>query len=80
MEDFKRPDHNDFRTSTELKKEQFSGVRHNSLNDYMEFWIDGEVKFDMSVAEFRMHPEKWEKEMADCLGLTKVEFESLKGN
>ncbi len=80
MEDFKRPDHPDFMDSNELTKIHFSGVRHNSLSDYMEFWIEGEKKFEMSVMDFKFDPQKWADKMADCLGLTKVEFEKLKGN
>lgn len=80
MEDFKRPNHNDFKDSAELRKESFSGIRHNSLSDYMEFWVDGEKKFEMSALDFIFSPEKWEKEMADCLGLHNVEFTTAKGN
>jgi hypothetical protein len=46
----------------------------------MEFWIEGEKKFEMSVTEVRSNPEKWKKEMADCLGLHHIEFEPEKGN
>ena len=79
-EDFKRPDHPDFMTSSELAKIHFSGIRHNSINDYMEFWIEGERRFDMSVMDFKFSPEKWEQEMANCLGLYKVEITKEKGN
>ncbi len=42
--DFKRPNHNDFRDSLELRKENFSGVRRNSLTREWEIWILGEIK------------------------------------
>lgn len=80
MEDFKRPNHNDFRDSSELAKEKFCGVRHNLISNYMEFWIEGEKKFEMSVLEFQQNPQKWADEMASCLGLHKVEFQPAKGN
>jgi len=80
MEDFKRPDHNDFRDSSELAKESFCGIRHNSLSDYMELWVEGSKILEMSVTEIRSNPEKWKKELADALGLHHIEFEPAKGN
>lgn len=74
MEDFKRPNHNDFLTAAELKKESFCGVRHNSLTDYMEFWIEGEVIFDMPAYDFATHQDIWKQKMADYLGLHKVDY------
>lgn len=74
MEDLKRPNHNDFRDSSELAKEEFSGIRHNSISQYVEFWMIGEKKFEMPVHEFATNPEKWRQKMADCLGLHNVEF------
>jgi len=41
--DSKRPDHPDFMRASELKKAEFSGIRHNSLTDQMEIWKVGEV-------------------------------------
>lgn len=80
MEDFKRPNHNDFKDSAELRKENFSGIRHNSITDNMEFWIDGRIEFEMPAQDFLSQQDLWKQKMADCLGLTKVEFDNLKGN
>ena len=44
MEDFKRPDHNDFKDFYELTKDKFSGVRHNSISNEIEIWVLGEIK------------------------------------
>lgn len=41
---FKRPDHPDFMTASELKKKEFSGVRRNSLTNHWEIWLVGELK------------------------------------
>jgi hypothetical protein len=41
---FKRPDHPDFHTSAELKKNQFSGTRANSITQEWEIWILGELR------------------------------------
>ena len=43
-ENFKRPDHNDFKDSSELRKERFSGVRNNSISHEWEIWVEGERK------------------------------------
>lgn len=43
-EQFKRPDHDDFRTHSELNKLEFSGVRHNSVTQEWEIWILGEIR------------------------------------
>ncbi|MGE4259199.1 MAG: hypothetical protein AB7F19_07645 [Candidatus Babeliales bacterium] len=42
-EEFKRPNHNDFRTTKELKDIKFSGTRANSITDTVEFWVLGEI-------------------------------------
>lgn len=42
-EEFKRPNHPDFMTSSELKKAEWSGVRQNELSREWEFWIVGEI-------------------------------------
>ena len=41
---FKRPDHPDFMSASELKKMEFSGVRRNSLSKHWEIWLVGELK------------------------------------
>lgn len=44
IDDYKRPDHNDFKDFYELRKEKFSGIRHNSISQEIEIWLDGEIK------------------------------------
>ncbi len=43
-ESFKRPNHPDFMTSSELKKMEWTGVRQNEITREWEFWIVGEIK------------------------------------
>jgi hypothetical protein len=43
-EKFRRPDHDDFRTHAELKKLEFTGVRHNTVTKEWEIWIFGVIK------------------------------------
>lgn len=42
-EGFIRPNHNDFKTTDELKKEEFTGVRSNTITGDFEFWFFGEI-------------------------------------
>lgn len=49
--EFKRPDHPDFQTSSELKKAEWTGVRQNEISREWEFWIVGEIKKRIPEAE-----------------------------
>lgn len=71
-EEFKRPDHNDFLTSTELKKAKFSGVRHNSITDMQEIWILGRLEGSMAMSMVAAFPKKWEELYRDVFGLSSV--------
>ena len=41
---FKRPDHPDFMTFSELQKIKFTGVRSNKIMQDYEFWAEGEIR------------------------------------
>lgn len=70
-EEFKRPDHPDFMSSSELAQMRWSGIRHNSLIDKLEIWYDGVVK-----GEFGKHEqERLEKAFAEIFGLHIVKTE-----
>lgn len=43
MEEFNRPNHPDFMTTSELKKAGFSGMRDNRLIQQYEIWITGDM-------------------------------------
>lgn len=45
--EYKRPDHNDFCSSYELKQKQFSGTRNNVLSGYLEIWVLGEKRAEV---------------------------------
>ena len=65
---FKRPDHPDFNTESELKKMEFSGVRINSLTNEWEIWIVGERK----AYGNKKDRAAFEKAYADVFGLEHV--------
>jgi hypothetical protein len=48
-EQFKRPDHADFKLATELQKEEFSGWRHNKIGGELELWVNGKIKGTLST-------------------------------
>lgn len=60
-EDYKRPNHNDFRFTSELMKTNFTGVRNNSLLDMQELWINGEIVLAMRVEDIVRDPSAWDK-------------------
>ena len=55
-EDVKRSDHPDFATTSELKKQLWSGVRLNSITSDYEFWVNGEILKIVSLLKVRADP------------------------
>lgn len=70
--DFKRPNHEDFMDSSELRKMEYSGVRHNAIGNCMEIWILGEVTDSMSTLQIQQHPGMFEKMYQDRFNLNEV--------
>lgn len=75
--DFKRPNHTDFMDSSELKKLEFSGIRHNNLIQTMEIWVLGEVKGSLPDHEVMLYPEKFNALYADIFGLNEVKVDGV---
>lgn len=72
MEDFQRPNHADFMDSSELKKKEFSGLRHNSLSDEAEVWIRGEVVKRVTRAEVAINPLAINRAFEEAFGLPEI--------
>jgi len=72
MEDFKRPNHLDFMTASELKAAKFSGLRHNSLTDDAEIWILGDLTRLITKAEVMQNPHAINQAMEEVFALHKV--------
>lgn len=68
-EEFKRPDHPDFMTSSELAAKKFSGVRYNELGQQNEFWIVGEMVKAITFAEIKADPAIMGKTHVELFGL-----------
>lgn len=64
-ENFKRPDHPDFMTSSELKQIGFTGIRQNNLAVQWEFWVLGNVEKTVSFQDVAR----------DSLALTRAHME-----
>ena len=71
-EEFKRPDHKDFMTSTELKETKFSGIRSNSINQDMEMWVAGKLVFRVTVEQRALNPNAWEDAFKDYFAINDV--------
>lgn len=74
LETFKRPNHTDFMTAVELKKDGFSGLRHNSVADGMEIWVEGERKVFLSGNDMAANPFLLERAMEEVFALNHVEI------
>lgn len=72
MEDFKRPNHPDFATSLELKEQQWTGVRHNSVAECMEVWLLGEVKKTITPRMLATNLHAIDEAIAEVFALDEV--------
>lgn len=70
-ESFKRPNHYDFMTSSELKAAKFSGTRHNRLMACYEIWTLGDVRRVVTEDQVREDPLALTKAMDELFGLSR---------
>jgi len=68
-EHYQRSDHNDFATSSELKKREFTGWRHNAIGEVMELWVLGEIKRVITPQMFGLDKNIMEKTYAEVFAL-----------
>lgn len=68
-EEFKRPDHPDFMTSSELKAAKWSGVRQVQLTNCTEFWIEGECVKMVTQQDIKLNPKAIQLAHAELFGL-----------
>ena len=73
IEVMERPDHPDFKTESELRKANWSGIRINSMTNEWEIWIDGERK----AYGAKKDKEAFHKAYADVFGFEAVSTELL---
>lgn len=68
-ENFKRSDHNDFATASELRDRGFSGWRENKILMVYELWLDGSIKRNVSFERAASDPDALEKALVEYMGL-----------
>lgn len=68
-ESFKRSNHNDFATTSELKERKFSGWRQNNVAQEAELWVDGEIVRRVTAVQIALDPLACEKVFADFFKL-----------
>lgn len=80
MEDFRRPNHPDFMTTSELKKEQWSGIRHNALSQNCEIWLLGEIRASVSPELVELNHHAIDEAYAEvfCLHEVRPDIPELK--
>ena len=72
MEDFQRPDHPDFMTTSELKEKEFTGIRHNSLTNDCEIWLLGSIGECVTPQQVEMNLHAIDDAMARVFALEEV--------
>lgn len=75
-EEYKRPSHRDFMTSSELRNDAFSGTRINSISGELELWVLGELRGSVGLNDVEGVTKMYEKVFA----LTAVEMQSVSSN
>ena len=68
-EEFKRPNHPDFMTSSELKALEWSGVRQEKISGATEFWIGGEIVKLVTSEDIKLNPKAIQLAHAELFGL-----------
>lgn len=69
IEDFHRPSHADFKTTSELTKEEFTGLRHNSLTDRLEIWMLGNIEAEISRVDIKLNKYAVQDKMEEIFAL-----------
>ena len=72
MEDFSRPNHNDFATTAELKEREFTGFRHNSITEACEIWLLGRCEASVSPEMVEINPHAIDDAYAEVFSLGEV--------
>lgn len=69
MEDFKRPNHPDFMTTLELRKDKFTGLRYNSITEDCEIWLCGYLERVVSRNDVKINPYAIDEAYAETFHL-----------
>lgn len=72
IEDFQRPNHADFMTSSEIAKAKFTGFRRNVLTQAAEVWLDGNLEISIGDAELVLNPKALNEALEKLFALDDV--------
>lgn len=75
-----RPNHPDAMDASELRKINFTGIRNNSLDNSIECWLEGEIRFYVTELENQLNPGVFARKYEEVFALYKVEQVPMKGN
>lgn len=67
--DYKRSNHEDFATSSELRERAFSGYRLNTITDELEIWIRGSIAGRVKAPNGRADDEAVQREFNRIFGV-----------
>lgn len=70
--EYKRSNHPDFLTATELKAKKFSGIRHNSITGNAEIWLLGDLIREVTRAQATMNPHALDNAISEVFALGEV--------
>jgi len=68
-EDYRRSDHNDFATSSELAERRFNGYRMNAITSELEIWVYGVVRGRVPAPNGRADEEAVQREFNKIFGV-----------
>lgn len=73
MDDFKRPNHTDFATASELKAQGFSGIRINSITEEQELWTFGDLRLSVPLSLIAIDSSIWDRKYEEVFKLKDVQ-------
>lgn len=76
-EECKRSDHADFATTSELKDRQYTGLRHNTVLEVMEFWVLGNLEKSIPVHNGVPMPSDLRQAYLEVFGMELFDLDSL---
>lgn len=75
-----RPNHPDAMDASELKKIKFTGIRKNGIDNSIECWLEGEMRFYVTELESKLNPDSFARKYEEVFALYKVEQIPMRGN
>lgn len=69
-EELRRPDHNDYATSAELKERQYSGLRYNTIMEVVEIWLLGSVAKSLPAPGCEPDPQALSDAYEEVFGIS----------